>query len=187
MTPSYKADETTSFIHPFVFVCRERRVLNHSAPVQPLVFIICCEVPPNAACTGFMTTKETVTQLTVIWHLNPVVHGHWSCHGVLLIASFPRFSSILSGTTIQWTRTPWTGISTAWIWSELNPWRTTLPTSEQHAATRPTASISETTSVETSRTLTSLILKVKVRVRRWNTSTSGDTGASISRHLSGKV
>ena len=25
------------------------------------------------------------------------------------------------------------------------------------------------------------------RVRRWNTSTSGDTGASISRHLSGKV
>ena len=66
MTLSYKADETTSFIHPFVFVCRETRVLNHSAPVQPLVFIICCEVPPNAACTGFMTTKETVTQLTVI-------------------------------------------------------------------------------------------------------------------------
>ena len=62
-----QADETTLFvIHLFVFVCRETRVLNHSAPVQPLVFIICCEVPPNAACTDFMTTEETVTQLTVI-------------------------------------------------------------------------------------------------------------------------
>ena len=47
------------------------------APVQPLVFIICCEVPPNAACTGFMTTMETVTQLTVILHLSQVLHGHW--------------------------------------------------------------------------------------------------------------
>ena len=77
MTLSYKADETTSFIHPFAFVCRETPALNHSAPVQPLVFIICCEVPPNAACTGFMTTTETVTQLTVILHLSLVLHGHW--------------------------------------------------------------------------------------------------------------
>ena len=61
-----KQTKLTSFIHPFVFVLRERRVLSHSAPVQPLVFIICCEVPPNAACTDFMTITETVTQLTVI-------------------------------------------------------------------------------------------------------------------------
>ena len=77
MTLAIKQTKLTSFIHPFVFVCRETRVLNHSAPVQPLVFIICCEVPPNAACTGFMTTTETVTQLTVILHLSQVLHGHW--------------------------------------------------------------------------------------------------------------
>ena len=51
MTLAIKQTKLTSFIHPFVFVFRETRVLNHSAPVQPLVFIICCEVPPNAACT----------------------------------------------------------------------------------------------------------------------------------------
>ena len=66
MTHAIKQTKLTSFIHPFVFAFRETRVLSHSAPVQPLVSITCYEVPPNAACTDFMTTTETVTQLTVI-------------------------------------------------------------------------------------------------------------------------
>ena len=187
MTLAIKQTKLTSFIHPFVFVFRETRVLNHSAPVQPLVFIICCEVPPNAGCTGFMTTTETVTQLTVILHLSLVLHGHWWCHGVLPIACFTRFAVFLSSTTHHWTRISWTGMYTAWIWSELNPLRLTLPTGEQHATTRPSASISETTSEATSKTLTFLILWVLARARRLTTSTSGDIGASISRHLSGRL
>ena len=50
---------------------------------------------------------------------------------------------------------------------------------------RPTASISETTSVETSRTSKSLILLGEANARKWNTSASGDTQARIWRSLFG--
>ncbi|KAM7435395.1 hypothetical protein ABFA07_014669 [Porites harrisoni] len=52
-------------------------------------------------------------------------------------------------------------------------------TGELHAATRSMASILETTFGETSRTLTSLICWWTAHVRKWNTSTSGDTWARI--------
>ena len=137
-----------------------------------------------ASTKFFTTTVETVTQLIVTSSLSQALHGLWCCHGPLEIEVFQNAATLPSRQTRQWTRTPKTGISTDWVWPEWDHYRQTPPTGEQHAAIRLTASISQTTSAETSRTSTSWIILGEASAGEWNTSTSGGTWARIWRYLS---
>ena len=108
------------------------------------------KVPTRMEFIRFMTTAETLSQPTVIWDLSLVLHGHWSCPGVEKIAVFLHLEEPHFRSMPQKTRILRTGIVTAYVWSEWDLCRLTPPIGEQHAAIRPTASILETTSVETS-------------------------------------
>ena len=173
------------FLCIFLFVCsrKVRKSQLNSGP--PLALIIYAEEALKMASTSFTIPMETVTQFTVTWSLSQAPHGLWWCHGPLEIEVFQNSTAFPSRQTRQWMRAPKTGISTDWVWPEWDHCRLTPPTGEQHAAIRPTASILETTSVEISRTLTSLIILGQASAREWNTSTSGDTWARIWRYLSG--
>ena len=98
-----------------------------------------------------------------------------------------KSAALPSRQTHQWTRTPKTGISIDWVWPEWDQCRLAPPTGEQHVAIRPRASISETTSVETSRTSTSSIILGEASAGEWNTSLSGDAWARLRRCLSGSA
>ena len=143
------------------------------------VSIIFSKAPQNAASTSCTTTAATVSPLTVIWSPSPVRPGPWLCPGVIWIASSPLFWKPRLSRTLQWTRTPRTGTCTAWAWHEWGLYRITPPTGEQHAATRLMESISLTTSVAPSRISTSSTSSVIISARKWNTSTSAATSASI--------
>ena len=55
----------------------------------------------------------TASRRTVIWNVSLVLHRHWWCHGVLVIAGLLILANFLSSIIPQWTRTPKTGIFTA--------------------------------------------------------------------------
>lgn len=131
--------------------------------------------------------EKTATLLTVTWSPSLVVLGPLSCPGALRIEDFPHFSVLLSSSTLQWTRTPTTGISTAWVWYVWSPYRVTPQNGEQRAASRNMASISEITFVGTSRTSTLWITLESASVRRWNSSTSAETWALISPLAFGRL
>ena len=162
-----------------------KRSEMNSVPLP--VLITFSKAPPNAASTNCTTMAATVSQLTVTWSPSPARPGPWLCHGVIRIASFLLFWKPRLSKTLQWTRTPRTGICTAWAWHEWGLYRITPPTGEQHAATRLMASISLTTSGEALRISTSSTSLVMLSARKWNTSTSADTWASIRRWLSGRL
>ena len=83
-------------------------------PTSSSALIICCEVLLNVASTNFTTQRvETASRRTVIWNVSLVLHRHWWCHGVLVIAGLLLLPNFLSSIIPQWTRTPKTGIFTA--------------------------------------------------------------------------
>ena len=149
MTSSDQVEERHRYFSIIFFAYREMRFPNHQRQISPVS--VWPLVLLNVASTNFTTQRvETASRRTVIWNVSLVLHGHWWCHGVLVIAGLLLLPNFLSSIIPQWTRTPKTGIFTAYkVWCEWDHCRLTLPTGEQHAATRLTASISETTSAET--------------------------------------
>ena len=164
-----------------------QRIKRMTHSVLPPASIIYREGPPYVACINSTTTLVTVTLHTVIWSPSLVQRGPWWCLGLTCIVHFHLSAVFPLPATLQWTRTHRIGICTAWAWHEWDPCKLIPLTGGQLAATQPMVWISETTSVATSRTSTSLIILGQDSARKLNTSTSAGTYACIWQRVSGRV
>ena len=154
--------------------------------VPPPALIICWRAHPPVECTASTTLPATVSQHTVTSSPSLVLHGPWWCPGLIKIVPGLPSGEIPSGKTLLSTRIPLSGICTAWVWLEWGPYKPTPLTGEQLAATRPMASILQTISAVTSRTLILSTLLGLVSARRWSTWISVGTVACTSPYASDK-
>ena len=155
--------------------------------VLPPASTIYREGPPHVACINSMTTLVTVTLRTVIWSPSLVQRGPWWCLGLTCIVRCHLSAPFPLTATLQWTRTHKIGICTAWAWHEWDHCKLIPLTGGQLAATQPMVWISETMSMATSRTSTSLIILGQDSARRLNTSTFAGTCACILQYVSGRL
>ena len=154
--------------------------------VPPPALIIFWRAHPPVEWTAFTTLPETVSQHTVTSSPSLVLHGPWWCPGLTkIVAGLPSGVLLLTKTLLS-TRIPLSGICTAWVWLEWGPYKPTPLTGEQLAATRPMASILQTISAVTSRTLILSTLLGLVSSRRWSSWISVGTLACISPCAFGK-
>ena len=154
--------------------------------VPPPALIICWRVHPPVECTASTTLPATVSQHTVTSSPSLVLHGPWWCPGLTkIVAGLPSGELLLTKTLLS-TRIPLSGICTAWVWLEWGPYKPTPLTGEQLAATRPMASILQTISAVTSRTLILSTLLGLVSARRWSSRISVGTLVCNSPYASGK-
>ena len=172
---------------------REILVLNQKIPhrttsnfVPPPALIICQRAHAPVECTASTTLPATVSRHTVTSSPSQVLHGPLWCPGLTNIV--PGLPSIVipSRKTPLSTRIPLSGICTAWVWLEWGPYKPTPLTGEQLAATRPMASILQTISAVTSRTLILSTLLGLVSARRWSSWISVGTLVCNSPYASGK-
>ena len=154
--------------------------------VPPPALIICWRAHPPVECTASTTLPATVSQHTVTSSPSLVLHGPWWCPGLIKIVPGLPSGEIPWGKTLLSTRIPLSGICTAWVWLEWGPYKPTPLTGEQLAATRPMASILQTISAVTSRTLILSTLLGLVSARRWSSWISVGTLACNSPYASGK-
>ena len=164
-----------------------QRIKRRTHSFLPPALIIYREATPNVACTNFTTTLVIVTLLTVIWSPSLVQRGHWWCLGLTRTVHYHLSARFPFPAMLQLTRTPRIGICTAWAWLEWGHCKLIPLTGERRAATQLMVSISETTSVATSKTSTSWIFLGEASAWRWNTSTFAGTCACIWQHVSGRV
>ena len=176
-----------------LLIFREILVLNQRIAyktarnfVPPPALIICWRAHPPVECTASTTLPATVSQHTVTSSPSLVLHGPWWCPGLTkIVAGLPSGVLLLTKTLLS-TRIPLSGICTAWVWLEWGPYKPTPLTGEQLAATRPMASILQTISAVTSRTLTLSTSLGLVSARRWSSWISVGTLACISPYAFGK-
>ena len=154
--------------------------------VPPSALIICWRVHPPVECTASTTLPATVSQHTVTSSPSLVLHGPWWFPGLIKIVPGLPSGEIPSEKTLLSTRIPLSGICTAWVWLEWGPYKPTPLTGEQLAATRPMASILQTISAVTSRTLILSTLLGLVSARRWSSWISVGTVACTSPYAFGK-
>ena len=189
MTSSDQVEERHQYFSIIFFVYREMRVPNHqrqTSPVSvwPLALIICCEVLLNVASTNFTSGNSfpayfdlkcepgTAWTLVMSWS----VGYRWPPP----FTKFPfKYNSPVNENAQNWNLYRLSLVRMRSLQGHSTHWRATCsyPT---------TASISETTSAETSRISTSLISLETASARKWNTSTPGDTWVRIWRCLSGR-
>lgn len=141
------------------------------SPALSIMFL----VRQRVVFTGSLTTMAIAFQPTVTSRPSLALRGPWLCPTTRRIGVYPSSPRLRLSLTLQSTKIPKTGMSTAWVCLALGPLQPTPLIGEQPAATQAMVSILQTTFVVTLRISTLSTFLETVSVRRWNTLTYAGT------------